>query len=70
MLYSDVIANTARTAAAICPNQMPARLSRMMSLSPRLPGLPPSVEDPPVRADVKRMDGKKARLRRAQVPSS
>ena len=55
VLYSDVIASTASTAAAICPNQMPARLSRTMSLSPPCPGLPPSVLDPPVRSAVSRI---------------
>ena len=56
VLYSDVIASTASTAAAICPNHMPARLSRTMSLSPPCPGLPPSVLDPPVRI-ARQQDG-------------
>ena len=46
VLYSEVIASTARTAAAIAPNQRPARLSSTMSLSPGRPGLPPVVSDP------------------------
>jgi hypothetical protein len=56
VLYSDVIASTASTAAAIYPNQTPARLSSTMSLSPGWPGLPPSVLDPPVKRAVKRTD--------------
>jgi hypothetical protein len=56
VLYSDVIASTASTAAAICPNQTPVRLSSTMSLSPGCTGLPPSVLDPPVKMAVKRTD--------------
>jgi hypothetical protein len=54
--YSDVITSTASTAAAIAPNQTPARLSMTMSLSPPCPGLPPSVLDPDVRSEVKRIE--------------
>jgi hypothetical protein len=54
--YSEVIASTASTAIAICPNQIPARLSSTMSLSPGLPGLPPWVLDPDVIRALKRME--------------
>ena len=55
-IWFGQIAAAVLAVLAICPNHMPARLSRMMSLSPPCPGLPPSVLDPPVRIAVSRMD--------------